>query len=112
MRWLYTQTQRILTITSKLITTAHRLNKIPIHTSAIAAIVLSKIADEKKVLMLKRTKDHFWSYVSGSIEANETAMPQINVPLWLIIQTSLYSSEVLNKIHNERWLYVYYCTIN
>lgn len=71
MRWLYTQTQRILTITSKLITTAHRLNKIPIHTSAIAAIVLSKIADEKKVLMLKRTKDHFWSYVSGSIEANE-----------------------------------------
>lgn len=27
--------------------------------------------------MLKRTKDHFWSYVSGSIKADETAIEAV-----------------------------------
>lgn len=27
--------------------------------------------------MLKRSKDHFWSYVSGSIEADETAIEAV-----------------------------------
>lgn len=52
-------------------------NKVPIHTTAVAAIALSKIAGETKVLMLKRAKDHFWSYVSGSIEADETAIEAV-----------------------------------
>lgn len=52
-------------------------NKIPVRTTAVAVITIATMAGEPKVLMLKRTKDHFWSYVSGSIEANETAIEAI-----------------------------------
>ncbi len=52
-------------------------NKIPVHTTAVAAVVLATISGELKVLMLKRTKDHFWSYVSGSIETEETAIEAV-----------------------------------
>lgn len=52
-------------------------NKIPVRTTAVAVITIATMAGEPKVLMLKRTKDHFWSYVSGSIEADETAIEAV-----------------------------------
>lgn len=64
-------------VLSKITAKPLNTNKIPVRTTAVAAAVLAIIDGELKILMLKRTKDQFWSYVSGSIEADETTIEAV-----------------------------------
>ncbi|OCH77729.1 NUDIX hydrolase [Vibrio breoganii] len=50
---------------------------IPVNTSIVSGVALSKIDGEMKMLLMKRVKGGFWCHVAGSIEGNETAVEAI-----------------------------------
>lgn len=49
------------------------MNNVQLNTAVVAGVALKEMNGTIKMLLLKRSKDHFWSHISGSIEANETA---------------------------------------
>ncbi|MEZ9487216.1 NUDIX hydrolase [Vibrio breoganii] len=50
---------------------------IPVNTSIVSGVALSKIDGETKMLLMKRVKGGFWCHVAGSIEHDETAVEAI-----------------------------------
>ncbi|PMO58447.1 DNA mismatch repair protein MutT [Vibrio breoganii] len=50
---------------------------IPVNTSIVSGVALSKIDGETKMLLMKRVKGSFWCHVAGSIENDETAVEAI-----------------------------------
>ncbi|MEZ8989850.1 NUDIX hydrolase [Vibrio breoganii] len=50
---------------------------IPVNTSIVSGVALSKIDGETKMLLMKRVKGGFWCHVAGSIENDETAVEAI-----------------------------------
>lgn len=53
------------------------MNNLPINSSSVAGVILSKTVNTTKLLLLKRAKDNFWSHVSGKLEKDETAWQAI-----------------------------------
>ncbi len=50
---------------------------IPLNTSIVSGVALSKIDGEEKILLMKRVKGGFWCHVAGSIEEEETGIDAI-----------------------------------
>lgn len=50
---------------------------IPLNTSIVSGVALSKIDGEEKMLLMKRVKGGFWCHVAGSIEEDETGIDAI-----------------------------------
>ncbi|MDD9180689.1 MULTISPECIES: NUDIX hydrolase [Aliivibrio] len=50
---------------------------IPLNTSIVSGVALSKIDGEVKILLMKRVKGGFWCHVAGSIEEDETGIDAI-----------------------------------
>lgn len=50
---------------------------IPLNTSIVSGVALSKIDGEVKMLLMKRVKGGFWCHVAGSIEEDETGIDAI-----------------------------------
>ncbi|OOF33161.1 NUDIX hydrolase [Salinivibrio costicola] len=50
---------------------------IPVNTSVVSGVALSRIEGEIKMLLMKRVKGGFWCHVAGSIEAGETGVDAI-----------------------------------
>lgn len=50
---------------------------IPLNSSVVSGVALSKIDGEVKMLLMKRVKGGFWCHVAGSIEENETGIDAI-----------------------------------
>ncbi|MDA9557579.1 NUDIX domain-containing protein [Vibrio sp.] len=50
---------------------------IPLSTSIVSGVALSKIDNEYKMLLMKRSKGNFWCHVAGSIEEGETGKEAI-----------------------------------
>lgn len=50
---------------------------IPLNTSIVSGVALSKIDGEVKMLLMKRVKGGFWCHVAGSIEEGETGIDAI-----------------------------------
>ena len=50
---------------------------IPIRSVVVSAVLLSKIAGEIKLLLMKRVKGDCWCHVAGKVEENETASQAI-----------------------------------
>ncbi|MUK49956.1 NUDIX hydrolase [Aliivibrio fischeri] len=50
---------------------------IPLSSSVVSGVALSKIDGEIKMLLMKRVKGGFWCHVAGSIEQGETGIDAI-----------------------------------
>lgn len=50
---------------------------IPLNSSVVSGVALSKVDGEVKMLLMKRTKGGFWCHVAGSIEEGETGWQTI-----------------------------------
>ncbi|MUK66463.1 NUDIX hydrolase [Aliivibrio fischeri] len=50
---------------------------IPLSSSVVSGVALSKIDGEVKMLLMKRVKGGFWCHVAGSIEQGETGIDAI-----------------------------------
>jgi len=50
---------------------------IPVNTSIVSGVALSKIDGEMKLLLMKRVKGDFWCHVAGHIEQGETGVDAI-----------------------------------
>ena len=50
---------------------------IPLNSSVVSGVALSKIDGEVKMLLMKRVKGGFWCHVAGSIEEGETGIGAI-----------------------------------
>lgn len=50
---------------------------IPIKTSVVSGVALSKINGVIKMLLMKRVKGDYWCHVAGSIESDETGWQAI-----------------------------------
>ncbi|MGR6839737.1 NUDIX hydrolase [Aliivibrio wodanis] len=50
---------------------------IPLNSSVVSGVALSKIDGEVKMLLMKRVKGGFWCHVAGSIEDDETGIDTI-----------------------------------
>ena len=50
---------------------------IPLNSSVVSGVALSKIDGEEKILLMKRVKGGFWCHVAGSIEEEETGIDAI-----------------------------------
>ncbi|RKF17436.1 NUDIX domain-containing protein [Alginatibacterium sediminis] len=44
---------------------------IPLNTSIVSGVALSRVDGETKMLLMKRVKGEFWCHVAGSIEGSE-----------------------------------------
>lgn len=53
------------------------VNMIPLSSSVVSGVALSKIDGEIKMLLMKRVKGGFWCHVAGSIEQGETGIGAI-----------------------------------
>ena len=53
------------------------VNMIPLNSSVVSGVALSKIDGEVKMLLMKRVKGGFWCHVAGSIEEGETGIGAI-----------------------------------
>ncbi|GAM59924.1 NTP pyrophosphohydrolase [Vibrio ishigakensis] len=73
---------------------------IPVNTSIVSGVALSKMDGETKMLLMKRVKGGFWCHVAGSIEAGETGSEAI-VREFLeetqIEVSDLYNAQFLEK---------------
>lgn len=52
---------------------ASTMASIPVNTSTVCAVVLSKQGGDTKMLLLKRTKGDYWCHIGGKVEADESA---------------------------------------
>lgn len=50
---------------------------VPVNTSVVSGVALTKIGGTPKLLLLKRTEEQFWCHVAGKIEGQETAYQAI-----------------------------------
>ncbi|MBP3141926.1 NUDIX hydrolase [Aliivibrio fischeri] len=50
---------------------------IPLSSSVVSGVALSKIDGEVKMLLMKRVKGGFWCHIAGSIEQGETGIDAI-----------------------------------
>jgi dihydroneopterin triphosphate diphosphatase len=75
---------------------------IPIRSIVVSAVLLSKIDDEIKLLMMKRVKGNFWCHIAGKIEANEKAYQAIVREIFEETQVNvsdLYSADYLEQFY-------------
>ena len=75
---------------------------IPVNTSAVSGVALSKIDGEIKILMMKRVKGMFWCHVAGKIENNEKGWEAITREFreeTKIEVSELYNAEYLEQFY-------------
>lgn len=76
---------------------------IPINTSIVSGVALSKFGSDIKMLLLKRAKEGFWCHVAGKIEADETGWQAIVREFYEETQikvNNLYSGEYLEQFYD------------
>ncbi len=78
------------------------MSQVPINTSAVAGVALASIANEMKMLMMKRSKEGFWSHISGTIENGEKApeaiIREFHEETGVVIE-ELYSAEYIEQFY-------------
>lgn len=75
---------------------------IPLNTSIVSGVALSKIDGEVKILLMKRVKGGFWCHVAGSIEEDETGIDAIIREFKEETQievSSLYNAQFLEQFY-------------
>ena len=78
------------------------MSPVTINTSAVAGVALASVANAMKMLMLKRSREGYWSHVSGTIEDAETA-PQAIVREFReetgVVVVALYSADYIDQFY-------------
>lgn len=75
---------------------------IPINTSVVSGVALSRFGTETKMLLLKRSKEGYWCHVAGKIETGETGWQAIIREFdeeTQIQVTRLYSCDYLEQFY-------------
>ncbi|MGR5165950.1 NUDIX hydrolase [Vibrio astriarenae] len=74
---------------------------IPLSTSIVAGVALSRIQGEMKMLLMKRVKGGYWCHVGGSIESGETGVDAIIREFEE--ETKIQVSELYNSDYIQRF---------
>ncbi|MCP3700169.1 MAG: NUDIX domain-containing protein [Aliivibrio sp.] len=75
---------------------------IPLNSSVVSGVALSKIDGEMKMLLMKRVKGGFWCHVAGSIEEGETGIGAIIREFkeeTQIVVSNLYNAQFLEQFY-------------
>ena len=77
---------------------------IPLRSTVVSGVALSKIEGEMKMLLMKRTKGGFWCHVAGSIESEEkgweTIIREFNEETQISV-SELYNAQILEQFYES-----------
>ena len=89
------------------------MKEIPVKCSGISVVLLKKVGDSMRVLLLKRSSAIFnqaWCYIGGGIEEEETAIDtalrEIKEETGLV-PVRLYTSNKFEEFYNPKENYIY-----
>lgn len=89
------------------------MNEVPIRCTGIAVVLLKKVDDQHKVLLVKRAESvlkNEWCYIGGGIEAGEKAWEAAYREVEEetgITNLSLYSANTFDRIYSVEGNYIY-----
>lgn len=79
------------------------MNHVPVNTSVVSCVVITKSGDEGRILLLKRVKGGFWCHVAGKVKEEETASEAIRREIreeLSIEAESLYSADFIEQFYD------------